>query len=112
MRQWIIAIFTVHFLLGLMGFAFGPLIQPTAAHPSVVASADERFVPLSGAASDVAVSDLDHALGDELPELPDGMQRLSASATPHGPAPTWTPLRPMAYPRPVVSPPDRPPRAA
>ena len=112
MRLWIIAIFTVHFLLGLMGFAFGPLMQQAETHPAVVASADEQHALPAGAPSGVGVPDLDHALGDELPELPDGMQRLSASVTPHGPTPAWTPLRPVAYPLPVLALPDRSPRSA
>ncbi|HSX92890.1 MAG TPA: hypothetical protein VLG41_08215 [Hydrogenophaga sp.] len=109
MRRWLIALFACHFLLGVVGFNIPDHIVdvPRAADALVKAATSD---PL--AKSQKGLADLEHALGDELPDLPDTLQRRAAPLLSH----VMTPARAstnVGLPRwPLLDGPFRPPRRA
>lgn len=109
MRRWLIALFALHFLLGVVGFGIPDHIVdvPSASAPTA-GQADQQ--PLSASAK--GLQDLVHALADELPDLPDSLQRRSEPVLSH----IMTPTQPAAtithLPEPVLAGLFRPPRRA
>lgn len=110
MRHWVIAIFTAHFLLGLVGFAFGPLIE-TAERPLQVI-ADIEAPDFSSTRAEAASTDasVGHALVDDIPELPDAVQRASIQVRHPAHTPVWSLFKEAGIPKPVLASLDRPPR--
>lgn len=109
MRRWLIALFAVHFLLGVVGFGIPDHIVDV---PSAAAAplSDAAQAPLSGSAK--GLQDLVHALADELPDLPDSLQRRATPDLSHVMTPTQPPATIARLPQPVLAGPFRPPRAA
>ena len=107
MRRWLIALFAVHFLWGVIGFAIPSHPVDTPAAASLAAPAHGVSAP-----STKGLADLEHALADELPDLPDTLQRPATLAFAH----VLTPLQPQWHagvlPAPVPEAPFRPPRRA
>lgn len=106
MRRWLIALFAVHFLMGVAGFAIPDHVLEPAVVDLATAEAD-RIAP-----SQKGLADLEHALADELPDLPDTLQRHSAPALAHVLTPPDTRWRIGDLPRPLLEQPFRPPRLA
>jgi hypothetical protein len=109
MRRWLIALFAVHFLMGVIGFAIPDHIvdMPVA---GLATAAEAKVGTDSTAPSQKGLADLAHALADELPDLPDTLQRPAALALAH----VLTPLQPQWHtsglPTPLLEQPFRPPR--
>ena len=113
MRRWLIALFACHFLLGVVGFSIPDHIVdvPRAADALVKAASSDPFAnPL--AKSQKGLADLEHALGDELPDLPDTLQRRAAPLLSHVMTPARAHPRVAGLPQPVLDGPFRPPRRA
>lgn len=108
MRRWLIALFACHFLLGVVGFSIPDHIVdvPRAAEALVIDAAD----PL--ARSQKGLADLEHALGDELPDLPDTLQRRDAPPLSHVMSAARAPAHIGLPPSPQLDGPFRPPRRA
>lgn len=104
MRRWLIALFAAHFLWGVIGFALPTLPADT---PAVAAAASP---PGAAAPSTKGLADLEHALADELPDLPDTLQRRAALALAHVMTPVQPPWRAGTLPAPALDGPFRPPR--
>lgn len=108
MRRWLIALFACHFLLGVVGFGIPDHIglAPLAS----LADDESAKTSLLVAKTQKGMNDLAHALADELPDLPDSLQRRPTALLSH----VMTPTRPhapiAALPRPVLDGPFRPPR--
>jgi len=109
MRRWLIALFACHFLLGVVGFSIPDHIVdvPRAADALLKSASSE---PL--AKSQKGLADLEHALGDELPDLPDTLQRRTAPLLSHVMTPAQVPTRVGPPPWPLLDGPFRPPRHA
>ncbi|MGX5650112.1 hypothetical protein ACWKW4_07650 [Hydrogenophaga borbori] len=109
MRRWLIALFACHFLLGVVGFGIPDHIVdvPRAADALIDAGANH---PL--AKSQKGLADLEHALGDELPDLPDTLQRRAAPPLSHVMTPAQAPADRGPPPAPLLDGPFRPPRRA
>jgi len=109
MRRWLIALFAAHFLWGVVGFALPALPDATPADTPAVAAA--AALPVGAAApSTKGLADLAHALADELPDLPDTLQRPATLALAHVLTPVQPQWRAGALPAPVLDGPFRPPR--
>ncbi len=104
MRRWLIALFAVHFLMGVVGFAIPDHVVDV---PVAGLAAGDAEAP---APSQKGLADLEHALADELPDLPDTLQRHSAPALAHVLTPPDTHWRIGDLPRPPLEQPFRPPR--
>lgn len=104
MRRWLIALFAVHFLMGVIGFAIPDHVvdMPVA---GLATGGTETPAP-----SQKGLADLEHALADELPDLPDTLQRHAAPALAHVLVPLNAQWRVGAPPAPVLEEPFRPPR--
>jgi hypothetical protein len=108
MHRWLIAIFALHFFLGVSAFSLGAAVLPA---PAMVAATALQEAP---APTDDAAAPLvsPHGLMDELPDLPDTLPRtVAVHRQPVEPG------RAIAYlevRRPAVSPdlPLRPPQPA
>lgn len=106
MRRWLIALFAFHFLLGVIGFGL-----PDPAPDTPVAA----LAPATGEApapSQKGLADLDHALADELPDLPDTLQQTAAPTLSHVLFPLQSRLSLADLPLPAPDAPFRPPRRA
>lgn len=107
MRRWLIALFAVHFLMGVIGFAIPDHIVdvPVAGLATAAEAEADTTAP-----SQKGLADLAHALADELPDLPDTLQRHAAPALAH----VLTPLKAQGHaghlPAPALEEPFRPPR--
>ncbi len=104
MRRWLIALFAVQFLLGVAGFAIPDHIVDV---PVAGLAAPDAG---STAPSQKGLADLAHALADELPDLPDTLQRHAAPALAHVLTPLHPQLRIGGLPAPLLEQPFRPPR--
>lgn len=85
MRRCLIAIFALHFFLSVSAFAFGdmpraPGAPAHAATASQAATPAERSAALQEPGQDE--SSVNHALVDELPDLPDSLPRPTAVQRP------------------------------
>lgn len=109
MRRWLIALFACHFLLGVIGFGIPDHIVdvPRAADALIDLASND---PL--AKSQKGLADLEHALGDELPDLPDTLQRRAAPPLSHVMTPARAPTNVGLMPWPLLDAPFRPPRRA
>lgn len=109
MRRWLIALFACHFLLGVVGFGIPDHIidVPRAADALIDAAASEPI-----AKSQKGLADLEHALGDELPDLPDSLQRRATPPLSHVMTPTRAPTDLGPPTPPLLDGPFRPPRRA
>jgi hypothetical protein len=109
MRRWLIALFACHFLLGVVGFGIPDHIVdvPSA---SATSPAPAAASALGGSAK--GLSDLAHALADELPDLPDSLQRRAAPLLSHVMRPTQPAATITRLPEPLLASLFRPPRAA
>lgn len=109
MRRWLIALFALHFLLGVVGFGIPDhIVDVPSASASPAGQADPQA--LNGSAK--GLKDLVHALADELPDLPDSLQRRAAPALSHVMTPTQPSATITSLPEPVLAGPFRPPRRA
>lgn len=107
MRRWLIALFSLHFLLGVIGIALPDRDpEPSMVAVSLAAGSD------TAAPSQKGLADLEHALADELPDLPDTLQRHAAPALAHVLTPRLPQWRPGSLPTPLLEQPFRPPRRA
>jgi hypothetical protein len=106
MRRWLIALFAVQFLLGVAGFAIPDHIVDMPVAGLAAPGADTG----STAPSQKGLADLEHALADELPDLPDTLQRHAAPALAHVLTPLQAQWHAGNLPAPVLEEPFRPPR--
>lgn len=112
MRRWFIALFTAHFLLSVLGFAFGPLIKDAVQSPPVIATVELADTSLAEAETAAAETGVEHALGDDIPELPDAVQRATLHVRHPAHTPVWSLFKEAGIPKPVLASMDRPPRRA
>jgi hypothetical protein len=111
MRRWLIALFACHFLLGVVGFGISDHIVDVPRVGVGASAADGTAQPAWGAPIK-GLNDLAHALADELPDLPDSLQRRAAPALSHVMTPTQPAATIAALPEPVLAGLFRPPRTA
>ena len=112
MRRWFIAIFTAHFLLGLVGFAFGPLIETSERPQPVIAVIEMPDFSSTDAEEASAEAGAGHALVDDIPELPDAVQRAAVNVRHPAHTPVWSLFKEAGIPKPLLASLDRPPRLA
>jgi hypothetical protein len=106
MRRWLIALFAFHFLLGVIGFGLPDTVTDTPVSGLASSSFD------TPAPSQKGLADLDHALADELPDLPDTLQQPAAPTLAHVLFPLQPRISLADLPLPVLDAPFRPPRGA
>ena len=109
MRRWLIALFACHFLLGVVGFGIPDHIVDVPSLTSAAAAQASANPAQPGAKG---LQSLAHALADELPDLPDSLQRHVAPTLSHVMRPTQAPLSIGLLPSPAPDSLFRPPRAA
>lgn len=109
MRRWLIALFALHFLMGVVGFAIPDHVVDV---PVAGLTAGDAHASDTPAPSQKGLADLAHALADELPDLPDTLQRHAAPAGAHVLAPALPQWRQGGLSTPMLEQPFRPPRPA
>jgi hypothetical protein len=109
MRRWLIALFACHFLLGVVGFGIpNHIVDMPSVSVATPDSTGPQALTLNLGAK--GLNDLVHALADELPDLPDSLQRRTASAWSHVMSPAQPPASIARLTEPVLAAPFRPPR--